>query len=157
MNETASPPAPATSRIARLDDLRIDRGEERQRGGRLWLWLLLAAVAVALGAWWLLRPRPPVVKTAAAVEVASAAGGATTVLNASGYVTARRQATVSSKVTGKVIEVLVEEGMKVKEGQVLAKLDSSNVSASLSSDFHSRSGPVSARRISGESPFTTPR
>jgi multidrug efflux pump subunit AcrA (membrane-fusion protein) len=53
------------------------------------------------------------------------------VLNASGYVTARRSATVSSKVTGKVVEVLVEEGMKVEEGQVLARLDSSNVEASL--------------------------
>ncbi len=48
-----------------------------------------------------------------------------TVLNASGYVTARRQATVSSKVTGKVTEVLVEEGMVVHEGQVLARLDDS--------------------------------
>ena len=37
-------------------------------------------------------------------------------LNASGYVTARREATVSSKVTGKVVEVLIEEGMKVEEG-----------------------------------------
>jgi RND family efflux transporter MFP subunit len=50
-----------------------------------------------------------------------------TVLNASGYVTARRQATVSSKVTGKVTEVLVEEGMVVREGQVLARLDDSIV------------------------------
>jgi transcriptional regulator of acetoin/glycerol metabolism len=49
------------------------------------------------------------------------------VLNASGYVTARRAATVSSKVTGKVIEVLIEEGMKVKEGQVVARLDDTNV------------------------------
>ena len=48
-------------------------------------------------------------------------------LNASGYVTARRQATVASKVTGKVMEVLVEEGMKVQSGQVLARVDSSNV------------------------------
>ena len=44
--------------------------------------------------------------------------------------TARREATVSSKVTGKVVEVLVEEGMKVREGQVLAKLDGSNVEVS---------------------------
>jgi len=49
------------------------------------------------------------------------------VLNASGYVTARRQATVSSKVTGKVVDVLVEEGMEVREGQVLARLDDSTV------------------------------
>jgi RND family efflux transporter MFP subunit len=52
-------------------------------------------------------------------------------LDASGYVTARREATVSSKVTGKVVEVLFEEGMKVKEGQVLARLDDTNVRTSL--------------------------
>jgi HlyD family secretion protein len=54
------------------------------------------------------------------------AGGpaaAGTVLNASGYVTARREATVSSKITGKVVDVLVEEGMEIHEGQVLAHLD----------------------------------
>jgi HlyD family secretion protein len=53
------------------------------------------------------------------------------VLNASGYVTARRDATVSSKVTGKVIEVRIEEGMKVQEGQILARLDDTNVKAAL--------------------------
>ncbi len=53
-----------------------------------------------------------------------------TVLNASGYVTARRQATVSSKFTGKVTEVLIEEGMQVEEGQVLARLDDANIRAS---------------------------
>src|SRR4029434_9775404 len=52
-----------------------------------------------------------------------AAGTQAAVLNASGYVTARRRATVSSKITGKVIEVNVEEGMAVKEGQILARLD----------------------------------
>jgi len=70
------------------------------------------------------------VKTAV---VRSSGGAATerTVLNASGYVTARRAATVSSKVTGKVVEVLVEEGLRVQEGQVLARLDDTNVKASL--------------------------
>jgi len=71
-----------------------------------------------------------VVRTQPARE-ATTAGGNRTVLNASGYVVARREATVSSKVTGKVVEVLVEEGMKVEAGQVLARLDDSNVNASL--------------------------
>ena len=44
-------------------------------------------------------------------------------LNATGYVTARRRATVSSKITGKVVQVNIEEGMAVREGQVLARLD----------------------------------
>ena len=52
-------------------------------------------------------------------------------LNASGYVTARRRATVSSKITGKVVEVNVEEGMAIKEGQVLARLDDAQFRASL--------------------------
>ncbi len=58
-----------------------------------------------------------------------AAGTQASVLNASGYVTARRRATVSSKVTGKLVEVNVEEGMAVREGQVLARLDDSTVRA----------------------------
>jgi RND family efflux transporter MFP subunit len=60
-----------------------------------------------------------------------AGGGGASVLNASGYVTARRRATVSSKVTGKVIEVNVEEGMAVREGQVLARLDDAQPRAAL--------------------------
>src|SRR5690606_6198209 len=47
----------------------------------------------------------------------------TTVLNASGYVVAKRQATVSAKVTGKIAEVLIEEGMEVTADQLLARLD----------------------------------
>lgn len=77
-----------------------------------------------------IRSRGVEVQTVAARQVVSEGGGHT-VLNASGYVTARRAATVSSKMTGKVIEVLVEEGMNVKEGQVLARLDDINAKASL--------------------------
>jgi multidrug efflux pump subunit AcrA (membrane-fusion protein) len=55
--------------------------------------------------------------------------GPRTVLNASGYVVARREATVSSKLTGKVVDVLIEEGMEVEEGQVLARLDDANLRA----------------------------
>jgi RND family efflux transporter MFP subunit len=83
---------------------------------------------------WLKQPNAVAVQNAAALEEPRAATvpqNATTSLNASGYVTARRSATVSSKVTGKVSEVLVEEGMKVEAGAVLARLDSSNVQASL--------------------------
>jgi RND family efflux transporter MFP subunit len=61
--------------------------------------------------------------TVAAVQEDRSETGGGTVLNASGYVTARRRATVSSKVTGRVVEVLVEEGMPVRKGQVLARLD----------------------------------
>ncbi len=72
------------------------------------------------GAWyWLNRERPVEVEVVAVTE--RAAGTQASVLNASGYVTARRRATVSSKVTGKIIEMNVEEGMAVREGQVLAR------------------------------------
>jgi RND family efflux transporter MFP subunit len=111
-----------------LDGLRIDRSGAEERGGPGWkLWLSLAIVLFAIGGgvWaWLRIPRAVEVKTATARAVAggSAAGA---VLDASGYVTARRQATVSSKVTGKVTEIHVEEGMKVQAGQILARLDDS--------------------------------
>jgi RND family efflux transporter MFP subunit len=77
-------------------------------------------------------------------------GNERTVLNASGYVTARRQATVSSKVTGKVTEVLIEEGMKVQEGQVLARLDDTNVKTSLllaEAQFISASNALAETRV----------
>ncbi len=80
--------------------------------------------------WWHSRSGGIEVHTAVVRELAHSSGEHT-VLNASGYVTARRAATVSSKVTGKVVEVLIEEGMKVKKGQVVARLDDSNVKASL--------------------------
>jgi len=88
--------------------------------------LVLAAGAI----WWLRRPGAIAVHTVL-VREANGNGIERTVLNASGYVTARRQATVSSKVTGKVTEVLVEEGMKVQEGQILARIDDTNVKTSL--------------------------
>ncbi|HUR36110.1 MAG TPA: efflux RND transporter periplasmic adaptor subunit, partial [Vicinamibacterales bacterium] len=69
------------------------------------------------------------VETAAVTQ--RAAGVQASVLNASGYVTARRRATVSSKITGKVIEVNVEEGMAIREGQILARLDDSQYRAAL--------------------------
>jgi RND family efflux transporter MFP subunit len=114
-----------------LDELRIDRRLAPKTRRSPWLAVLgLAAIAAVVGmVWWLNRPKAAVVRTILVQE--SASGGQRTLLNASGYVTARRQATVSSKVTGKVVEVLVEEGMKIEAGQILARIDSSNVEKSL--------------------------
>src|SRR5437899_8437696 len=114
-----------------LDELRIDRRPAPKSWRSPWLAILsLAAIAAGAGlVWWLNRPKATVVRTILVQE--SASGGQKTLLNASGYVTARRQATVSSKVTGKVIEVLVEEGMKIEADQVLARIDASNVEKSL--------------------------
>jgi len=117
---------------AALDALRIERGAEPNPPKRvLPMAIVVAALVLAAAAiWWSTRPKATEVRTAAAREVA-ATDAERTVLNASGYVTARRQATISSKITGKVTEVLVEEGMRVREGQVLARLDDTNVAASL--------------------------
>lgn len=117
-----------------LDQLRIERKPERDGAKSPWLVLVvLLFIFLALAAgfyWWRGLKRTVEVTTAVAVELSKDNGR--TVLNASGYVTARRDATVSSKVTGKVIEVTIEEGMTVEEGQVLARLDASNIQASLS-------------------------
>ena len=114
-----------------LSALRIERAP-LNTGGRRWgRWVLLLVLLAAIGGgwWWTHRVVPIEVEVAAVTG--RAAGAQASVLNASGYVTARRRATVSSKVTGKVIEVNVEEGMAVREGQVLARLDDSTVRAAL--------------------------
>jgi len=115
-----------------LEGLRIDRTKaSATRGPSTKLVVILVALlALAAAAWWWFHRETPLpVRTATVREIAS--GQPTTLLNASGYVTARRLATVSSKITGKIVEVLVEEGTRVDEGQILARLDDSNTRASL--------------------------
>ena len=118
---------------ASLDDLKIDRSRERRTSFAWVAWVVLFLVLAGGGAagwvWWQ-DARTPVVSTALVYQT-TAGESQPTVLNASGYVTARRQATVSAKVTGKIAEVLVEEGMAVAEGQVLARLDDSSERAYL--------------------------
>jgi len=115
-----------------LDELRIQRDPEPPPSTRgRWLLVLLLFLVAAASAWWFWgRPAAALeVRTVAARE--AGAGQPATVLNASGYVTARRQATVSSKFTAQVTEVLIEEGMAVEAGQVLARLDDSNIRTAL--------------------------
>ena len=82
--------------------------------------------------WWFFSEEETQKVTTFTVKSVNASGSsATSILDASGYVTARRKATVSSKSTGKVLEVLVEEGMYVEEGQLLAQLDDSTQVADL--------------------------
>lgn len=114
-----------------LDALRIDRSQAPQRSGGWW-WIVLAVlVATGAGAWWFTRSKSITVKTATVQVRPSSGSTGKTLLNASGYVTTRLEATVSSKITGKVAEILIEEGMKVEKGQILARLDASNVEAGL--------------------------
>jgi len=114
----------------KLDQLKIEREPEVESQARRWpVLIFIALVLAAVAYWFFMKPVAAIeVRTAVAREISSQT--ANTVLNASGYVTARRQATVSSKFTGKVVEVLIEEGMAVEKDQVLARLDDSNVATS---------------------------
>jgi RND family efflux transporter MFP subunit len=107
-----------------LAALRLER-EPETHTSRRWAGLAMLALLVVAGAggawWWFTRERPIHVETATVTQ--RQAGAQASVLNATGYITARRRATVSSKITGKVVQVNVEEGMAVKEGQILARLD----------------------------------
>ncbi len=119
-----------------LKELRIERHQREDHGsgpGR-WPWIVGVIVLILLligaGSWWLLSHRAIPVHTVAAVAAASDPG-AGAVLQATGYVTARRQATVSAQLTGTLTEVLIEEGDRVKKDQILARLDDSEYKAAL--------------------------
>jgi RND family efflux transporter MFP subunit len=119
----------ATDRSELLRELRIDRDTRPTRTWRRHV--VVALLLVVLGAvGWLAWTRLsiPTVRTAV-VRASADEAGPGSVLDASGYVTARRQATVSAKITGKVTEVLIEEGARVEEGAVLARLDDTEAKA----------------------------
>lgn len=146
-----------------LDRLRINRDEEddEDNGGRWLVYTLVTVCAVlAAGALFVFWPKGAEPEAAAPDATATATSDASTsavppsgsvasggVLSASGYVTARRLATVSAEITGRVLEVFVEEGMTVKAGQVLARLDPSLARIdvdSASASVRSARGAVSA-------------
>ncbi len=115
---------------ALLNELKIDRSETQVETTRPIKWFLAIAILGGIGyvGWSVQFPQ----QTVEALEVRTILAQApaefnsdNSVLDATGYVIARRMATVSSKVTGKVMDVLIEEGMVVEEGQVLATLDDS--------------------------------
>jgi RND family efflux transporter MFP subunit len=117
----------------RINALKIDR-EASPPNGASRLWLLVPAVVIVLAAGWWFGLRPQMGAVDVEIDTARrppSVAAASSVLDASGYVVARRQATVSSKLTGKVREVLVEEGMRVEQGQVVATLDDATQRAQL--------------------------
>ena len=126
-----------------LEQLRIDRSDEastaharsgRRRSPHRWLWLLPILAALGAGGWWYTRSPAVPIRVAVARELASRPGSPApeaSALDASGYIVARREATVSAKTTGRLLEVLIEEGQKVEAGQVIARLDDSNTRAAL--------------------------
>jgi RND family efflux transporter MFP subunit len=118
-----------------LKELRIGRHQREEHGGAgtRWPWIAAAVVVVLLvgaAGWFWLGQRAVPVQVAQAVPV-SADSEAGAVLQATGYVTARRQATVSAQITGTLTAVLIEEGDHVTKGQVLARLDDSAWKAAL--------------------------
>jgi RND family efflux transporter MFP subunit len=113
-----------------LSKLRIDRGAPpiRRHRRRKWYWLAAVALIAAAGTgWWLLNPRPVDVQTTAVVTTYPSQQYV--VLNATGYVVAQRKAAISSKATGRLEWLGVAEGSRVKEGEVIARIDNRDVVA----------------------------
>jgi len=118
-----------------LKQLKIDRSEEPESGSPGLLRLLGAVVVLLVVAallFFFLRSDAIPISVAIARQQSAVAGGiGATLLDASGYVVARRQATVSAKITAKVTEVLIEEGQHVDKGAVVGRLDDTNIRAAL--------------------------
>jgi HlyD family secretion protein len=128
-----------------LRSLRIDDGSRRtgRTGKRLGLFAASLGGLLLLGSLLLaFRSQKPVVEVAAARPAGRARAEA--LLNASGYVTPRRRATVAAKVTGRVEQIYAEEGLRVKAGQVLATLDCSQPNAALTSARSDRDATAAA-------------
>ena len=117
-----------------LNNLKIDRSAEPSESDSPNKLLLLGVAVVLVGFFWWLFLSDDELKEVTTFTVKSlqmSDSSAISILDASGYVVARRRATVSSKVTGKVMKVFIEEGMYVEEGQLLAQLDDSTMKADL--------------------------
>ena len=118
-----------------LKDLKIDRSkpvEEKSIQSNKFLLFGLATIIILFFGWFFLsEDQAKIVTTFTVKSLNTNNSSASSILDASGYVVARRRATVSSKITGKVMKVFVEEGMYVKEGQLLAQLDDSTMIADL--------------------------
>ena len=120
-------PASMNSNADLLKSLKIDRNAAPPPESRKGLWIGLAVFAVialaAAGAFALRGGKGIEVRVAPVTAIGGGSSSGAAVLDATGYLVARRMATVSAKVTGKVRDVLIEEGQRVEEGQILAHLD----------------------------------
>jgi RND family efflux transporter MFP subunit len=145
----------SSDKKALLDELKIDRDAAPSGKRRPLKWfLVIAIVAGTTFALWnvdLIGAQHAIQVNTAVAQTTSTQSAGATVLDATGYVVARRQATVSAKTTGKVIEVLIEEGVVVVEGQLLARLDDSIPRAQLSlaqSQLHSSEAALAEMEVS---------
>jgi RND family efflux transporter MFP subunit len=117
---------------ADLGSLRIH--DKHRSGGKAGKWIayataVLGVVVLGVGATLKFRDQTPIVEVVTATK--PEAGGRSAILNASGYVTPRRRATIAAKITGRVTGVFFDEGTHVHEGQLLATLDDSDVKKAL--------------------------
>lgn len=153
----------ASDRSEQLRSLSIDRSEElSSRGASLVQVVIVAVLALAIGAggtWWLTRagdtPGDPPVVASRQSDSSSVSGASqtppppptvqrTSGLVASGYVVARRQATVSAEISGRIREILFEEGSEVEAGQILARLDDTRARIQLD-ELNARVSAANAR------------
>jgi len=135
-------------RSSLLEQLRIDRTDD-ERSGRIWPWFLGIGTLIAgagIAAWLLMTIPATVLVDVATAELVSQEIelGRSSMLDASGYVVARRQATVSSKITGKVVEVLIEEGQRVEVNEVVARLDDANALAQVAQSTAQREQAIAS-------------
>ena len=122
--------ASMTAKTPDLSSLRIDRDVApiRRRRRRKWIWLAIVAIIVAAaGGWYWMQPRAQTVQ--ATPIVTTYPSQQYVVLNATGYVVAQRKAAISSKATGRLEWLGVAEGSRVKEGDVIARIDDRDVVA----------------------------
>ena len=119
-----------------LNDLKIDRSDsnnsEKSPLSKI-ITIVVVSIFILVVTKFIFLSEDEILEVSAykAIPAGQSNNSSASVLDASGYVTARIQATVSSKITGKVLEVFIEEGMFVEKGQILAQLDDSSVQAEL--------------------------
>src|SRR5271169_3825043 len=122
-----------------LASLRIDRAQPRRGRWGLWIVLLLVLVAASAGGLYLVRSKPELMNFAAvevepvsaSVQTTAGASAGTPILTASGYLVARHQSVISSKIQGRLSALYVEEGSYVKTGEIIARLEDTDYKAAV--------------------------
>ena len=122
-----------------LASLKIDRDPPKPRRWGMWIFLLLLVAAVSVAGMYLVRNKSALANftaievepVQASVQTTSGPSAGTPILTASGYLVARHQSVISSKIQGRLSGLYVEEGSYVKKGQVIAKLEDTDYQAAI--------------------------